>query len=97
MERESTFTNELPVAEWGDKVKESRKGRKKERKKRKAEGKKKEERKEREGSKGRRERGRDTDSNWPHCVRQSSGPITSFADLGNQLMNLNNPGDGMAF
>lgn len=40
MERESTFTNKLPVAEWGDKVKEPRKGRKKERKKRKAEGKK---------------------------------------------------------
>lgn len=75
MERESTFTNELPVAEWGDKVKESRKGRKKERKKRKAEGKKKEERKEREGSKGRRERGRDTDS----------GPIVSDNPLDQSL------------
>ena len=39
MERESTFTNELPIAEWGDKVKEPRKGIKKERGKKEGRGK----------------------------------------------------------
>lgn len=80
MERESTFTNELPVAEWGDKVKEPRKGRKKERKKKEGRGEKR--RKKGKKEKGARDGGREEGTQIPTGPIVSDNPLDQSLHLG---------------